>query len=41
MENLAWWHNFAPCVFRQSGGSCLVDFGEFHRTIDPSGAAAD
>ena len=40
LENFAWWHNFAPCVFRQPGGSCLVDFGEFHRTVDPSLGAA-
>ena len=35
IENFAWWHNFAPCVFRQPGGSCLVDFSEFHRTLEP------
>ena len=37
IENFRWWHNFAPCVFRQPGGSCLVDFSEFHRTSSSEG----
>ncbi|KAJ8603141.1 hypothetical protein CTAYLR_004603 [Chrysophaeum taylorii] len=31
--DLAWWRNFAPCVFRQNHGACVVDFSEFHRTV--------
>mmetsp|Transcript_27365 Transcript_27365/g.94592 ORF Transcript_27365/g.94592 Transcript_27365/m.94592 type:complete len:502 (+) Transcript_27365:92-1597(+) len=33
LEDLGWWRNFAPCVFREKSGSCLVDFGEFHRVV--------
>ena len=33
LNDIVWWHNFAPSVFRQQDGSCLIDFSEFHRTL--------
>lgn len=33
ISDVAWWRNFAPCVFRQAHGSCVVDFSQFHRTV--------
>lgn len=33
ITDVAWWRNFAPCVFRKAHGSCVVDFSQFHSTV--------
>lgn len=33
VSDLSWWRNFAPCVFRQSQGDCVVNFSQFHATV--------